>query len=149
MSMKNYLTASSFPFAWVILSPFLLYFAIFGLYPVVFSLYIGTVHWVGLQDAPVFNGLDNFIAFFLDSTYTDALWQSLFLGGLILVVNVFVGLLGAFLINQNIRGTKIHRVLWYMPALLPGIAVAQVFSLFLNHSSGVVNTFVSQLVVKF
>lgn len=138
--MKNYLTAKSYPFAWVILSPFLVYFAVFGLYPVLFSLFLGTVRWVGLQEAPVFNGLENFINFFQDTTYTDALWSSLFLGGLIMIVTVVVGLIGAYMINLGIRGTKVHRVLWYLPAVVPAIAITQVFSLFLNPTGGVFNT---------
>jgi ABC-type sugar transport system permease subunit len=142
--MKNYLTARSFPLAWIILAPFLAYFAVFGLYPVAFSLYLGTVHWVGLQDAPVFNGWDNFVAFFQDSTYTDALASSLFLGGLIMVVSVVVGLVGAYVINLGIRGTKVHRVIWYLPAVLPAIAVTQVFALFLNPSGGVFNAILAQ-----
>lgn len=140
MSRKNYLTSKSFPFAWVILSPFLLYFSVFGLYPVLFSLYLGTVRWVGLQEAPVFNGLDNFVNFFQDTTYTDALWSSLFLGGLIMAVTVILGLVGAYMINLGVRGTKVHRVLWYLPAVIPAIAITQVFSLFLNPTGGVFNT---------
>ena len=53
---------------YLFISPFFILFAIFGLYPLIFSLYLSTVQWDGLTD-PRFVGLQNFGTLFQDQQF--------------------------------------------------------------------------------
>jgi multiple sugar transport system permease protein len=139
LSNSNYLTSENYSRAWLILAPFAAYFLVFAGLPTGYALVLGFVDWVGVNGSPKFNGLANYVVFFSDPSYLKALWNTVFIGCLVMAVNVSVGLVGAFLINTDFRCAKAFRVIWYLPAITSTIAVSQVFSLFLNPSGGIVN----------
>src|SRR5262245_64456143 len=57
---------------YLFVSPFYIFFAIFALYPILFSIYLSFSEWKGL--GPIkFVGLDNYILLFKDKVF----WQSM------------------------------------------------------------------------
>ena len=54
------------------ISPFFILFAVFGLYPVLFSLYLSFVKWDGLTQIQ-WVGLDNFVNMLHDDIFFTAL----------------------------------------------------------------------------
>lgn len=76
----------------------------------------------------------------------DGFWRSMRLTVIYAVVTVPLGLLGALgvalLLNQNVRGIGLWRVLYYMPAVLPAVATALLWR-WMFSSSGLVNTALS------
>ncbi len=49
--------------AWLILTPILLYFSIFFLFPVISNFYISFTKWNGIRGAPVWIGLRNYLQY--------------------------------------------------------------------------------------
>jgi len=75
-------------------------FAIFGLYPILFSLYLSLVKWDGLT-VPKFVGLANFRTLFTDPAFFRAIWNTLLIG-IIYIPPMFIGaFLLAVLLNQQ------------------------------------------------
>jgi len=119
--------------------PFLLGFLIFTLYPMLASLYWSFTHYDGLN-APRWLGLNNY-RFLLtkDDVFRQALSNTLYL----VLVGVPIQLLAAFatalLLTMEIRGMAVYRTLYILPAFLPLVPVAFLWSFMFNGENGIVN----------
>jgi multiple sugar transport system permease protein len=140
MKTRNYLVQKNTGMAWMLLGPLMIYFLVFSGFPTAFALVLGFVKWVGITAPPVFSGLANFKQLFSEKMYLTALWNSFFIGGLLMCVNMIVGFLGAYFMNMDIKGRVLFRSLWFVPVVTAYIATAQIFMLFINPSAGVANT---------
>ena len=121
------------------ISPFFLLIAVFGLYPLIFSLYLSFMKWDGLT-APVSVGLENFVMLFSDGMFYTALWNTLVIG-LMYVPPMFVlAFLFASLLNsKRLRLRGLFRVGVFMPCITPMVVVAIVFTLLYSAESGLFN----------
>ncbi|WP_343422163.1 sugar ABC transporter permease [Candidatus Flexifilum breve] len=76
----------------------------------------------------------------------ESFWRSMRLTVVYAIVTVPLGLAGALavalLLNQNVRGMGIWRVLYYLPAVLPAVATALLWR-WMFSSSGLVNSALS------
>lgn len=125
--------------AWMLLGPILLYFLLFQAFPIVFGLGIGFTNWIGVTSRPTFAGLSNFTRFFSDPFYLRTLWNALYMGLLVMFVNVTVGFAGAVLLNAPMKGRTLIRSIWYLPAVTAPVATTQIFLMFIDPSSGIAN----------
>lgn len=145
MKTTNYLVQKSSALAWMLLCPLMIYFLIFSGFPTVFALVLGFLKWVGIGVTPTFAGIQNFKHLFTEKIYLTALWNSFFIGGLQMTVNVIIGFLGAFILNMNIKGRVLFRSFWFLPVVTAYIATAQIFMLFINPSAGVANVILKSI----
>ena len=76
----------------------------------------------------------------------DGFWRSMRLTVVYAAITVPLGLMGALgvalLLNQNVRGMGLWRVLYYLPAVLPAVATALLWR-WMFSSSGLINTALS------
>jgi multiple sugar transport system permease protein len=56
-------------------------------------------------------------------------------------VGLFVALMLALAMNQNVREVAIYRTILYMPSLIPAFAMSFIFIVFVNPQYGIVNQF--------
>ncbi len=130
-------------FYWLI-SPWIFGFLAFVLGPMVFSAYLSLTRW-NLLNRPVFIGLGNYQAMFKDPLF----WQSLKVTTIYALVSVPLtmafGLFLAVLLNQRVRGLSMFRTIFYLPSVISGVAVAEVFMWVFNPQFGVLNVFLSYL----
>ncbi|MGI6458926.1 MAG: carbohydrate ABC transporter permease [Candidatus Hydrogenedentales bacterium] len=124
---------------YLFISPFIFLFAVFGLYPLIFSLYLSFVKWDGLT-APVSVGIENFITLFSDEMFYTALWNTLLIG-LLYVPPMFVlaFLFASILNSKQLRLRGIFRAGVFMPCITPMVVVAIIFSLLYSAESGLFN----------
>lgn len=139
MRTTNYLIHKSNRMAWMLMGPLVVYFLIFSGFPVAFALVLGFLKWVGITATPVFAGIANFKRVLTDKIYLTALWNSFFIGGLLMCVNIVLGFFGAFFLNMKIKGRVLFRSFWVAPLVTAYIATSQIFMLFINPSAGVAN----------
>ncbi|CAM4386955.1 sugar ABC transporter permease [Paenibacillus phoenicis] len=123
----------------VILVPMFLAWLVVSGFPTLFGFVLGFFEWVGLADTPNFIWFDNFISFFQNPVYTDALWRSIWLGGLVTVITLGAGFFAALLMNLPLFGKGFYRSIWYIPAITATVATTQVFNIFLDSNNGVIN----------
>jgi multiple sugar transport system permease protein len=129
----------------VILSPMFLFWLFVSGFPTLFGFFLGFFEWVGLTDTPNFVWFDNFVSFFKNPVYTDALWRSIWLGGLVTAVTLLAGFGAALLMNLPLFGKGVYRSIWYIPAITSTVATTQVFNIFLDTNNGVINNFLRSI----
>jgi multiple sugar transport system permease protein len=94
-----------------------------------------------------FIGFQNYVKVFNDKFFWLGLRNTFTFIVLYLPINLFAGLLTAYLVNLDIKGTSIWRAIIYLPAVLPAIAVL-VLGKFIFYPNGLLNTFIEAFGVK-
>ena len=124
---------------YLFISPFFLLFAVFGLYPLVFSLALSFAKWNGLSEFRWVN-LANFDLLINDDVLLQSLWNTLVIG-LLYVPPMFVGaFIFAVLLNTSwlkLRG--LFRAAFFLPCVTPMVVVAIIFGLLLGQEEGLLN----------
>ncbi|HML20232.1 MAG TPA: sugar ABC transporter permease [Aggregatilinea sp.] len=133
--------------AYVFISPFYILFAIFGLFPVGYSLYLSLHDWNGVRPME-YVGLENYRYVF--SERGDLFWTSVQNSAIIFLLYVplmtFLALVLAVLLNSGyIKGFRFFRTTMFMPYVTSMIAAGFVFQIMLGSHEGMVNTVLSDL----
>jgi multiple sugar transport system permease protein len=119
-------------------SPWIVGFLIFTLYPILASFYysfceyrvLSPPHWVGLR---------NYVELFTDRDYfLQSLINTAFMF-LELPLALVLSLLIALLLNQKLRGMAFFRTLYYIPSVVPTVASSILWLWLLNPDYGLVN----------
>ena len=125
---------------WLFLLPALALYVVFLLYPMVSSLYISSTDWDGLSDSWNFVGLDNYQdIFFGDDISRRALRNNVVWTLFTLLVPTVLGLILAALLNGAVRGGTFFRSIFYLPGVLPLVAVGMIWGWMYNPNFGAVN----------
>jgi multiple sugar transport system permease protein len=120
-------------------SPWLVGFLGFNLYPALASLYYGFTNFKILQ-VPRWVGLDNYAALLNDPLFWKSLSNTLYLTVIGVPLAVVVALGIALLLNRRgIRGIGIFRTIFYLPVVIPGVSAAILWIFLLNPANGLVN----------
>ena len=126
------------------ISPFLFLFLVFGLYPLLFSLYLSFVKWDGLTQ-PNWIGLGNFVAMLDDDILVTSLWNTFVIGFLYVPPMLIAAFLFASLLNLSwlkLRG--VFRAAFFLPAVTPMVALSVVFGLLYGVETGFFNHLLTQ-----
>lgn len=103
--------------------PWLLGFLIWTLYPVAASLYYSFTSYNVFQP-PIWVGIDNYVRILTaDPTFWPSLKLTLLYGAISLPVGLALSLGVAMLLARNVRGIGVWRTLYYLPAVIPTVAV--------------------------
>lgn len=120
------------------ISPWLIGFALFNLYPLVSSFIFSLCQYDGMRE-PVFIGAQNYIELAQDDRFWTSLWNTMYMVMFGLPFTLLIALILALLLNQNRRGISIYRTLFYMPTLMPIVAMAILWQWLLNPEVGLIN----------
>ncbi|WP_338554904.1 sugar ABC transporter permease [Paenibacillus sp. KS-LC4] len=138
------LTKHKWPYLFV--APYFLSYAVFGLFPLLFTLYISFTNWdlFGNHD---FVGLDNYKQLFLHDTY---FWKSL--GNVLIYLVAYlpaliiVGMLCASLIESKfIRRKAFFRLGIFTPYMTTPVAIGIIFAMVFDWQGGMLNNFLVQI----
>ena len=130
------------------ISPWLVGFLGFTLYPAIASLYYSFTNFKILQE-PKWIGLGNYTALINDPLFWKSLGNTLYLTVIGVPLAVIVALGIALLLNRKgIRGIGIFRTIFYLPVVIPGVAAALLFLFLLNPTFGLVNDFIGIFGIK-
>lgn len=118
-----------------------LYFAI---WPTLTTIGLSFTTWDGILPAR-WNGIDNYLRIFTDSTLLNAILHSLVLIVFFSVIPVIIGLVLTGLLTQRVRrGMTFFRVVYFLPQVLPLVVVGITWR-WLYSEHGVVNQFLSSV----
>lgn len=125
------------------ISPWALGFLLFTVGPILASFYLAFTSYRG-YGSPDWVGLANFKQMF---TTDPIFWQS-FKVTLIYVLGflppgLILGFSIALLMNQNVAGITFFRTIYYLPAILTGVAVAIMWQFVFHKEFGVLNAILS------
>jgi cellobiose transport system permease protein len=123
-------------------APFFVMFLIFGLAPIIYSVYIAFFNWdaLGTQE---FIGLANFDELFLDTRFWNALINTLDIWLLSTIPMLIFSIgLAAILHNPALRGSTFFRTILLVPNITSVLAIAIVFGQLFGRDFGMVNIIV-------
>ncbi|GII84981.1 sugar ABC transporter permease [Sphaerisporangium siamense] len=124
---------------YLLISPYFLLFAVFGLFPLVFTL------WVSLRDyglaggEATYTGLDNYAALLADADFWNAVVNTIGIFALATVPQLVLALLLANALNKRLRGRLLLRLGVLVPLVTSVVAVAVVFTQLYGRDYGLVN----------
>lgn len=125
--------------------PWILGLIIFWGGPILASLYFSFTEY-SVTGTPRFLGLDNYVrAFTADDLFWSSLGRTFTFAVIFVPVAVGGALILAVMLNQNLRGTTFYRTIFFVPHLLPAVAIAVVWTFLLQPKLGPVNEFLRDL----
>jgi multiple sugar transport system permease protein len=128
---------------YVFASPWILSFLFLFLVPFVFLVYLSLTDARTSSIIMNFQGLKNFrnifIDIFIDRELGRQIMHTLIYVFLSVPVNMIFSLFLAMLLHTNVKGTKVFRVVFYLPTLVTIVAVALLWQYILNYN-GILNT---------
>jgi multiple sugar transport system permease protein len=125
--------------AYLFLLPFLLFFVIFVVYPMVMCVYTSFFDaQMGKED--VFIGFGNYIELWKDKEFLTALWNTVVIVAVSVPVTCAFSLWVASVISKmHIAATSALRCVFYLPVVTGSVAVTMVWKWMFNHYSGLFN----------
>jgi multiple sugar transport system permease protein len=130
--------------AYLFISPWVIGFMLLTIGPMMASLFftftqwdvLNEARWVGLKNYEDMFGSDRKMVF-------KALGNAAYLAGVGVPLGLTTGLLIALLLNAAARGIRVYRTIFYLPAIVPGIASAVLWSWVLNPEpvKGLINAY--------
>jgi cellobiose transport system permease protein len=124
------------PYAYI--APFFVIYAIFGLYPIVYTFWVSLHNWP-LGGTAKFIGLQNFTDLMSDDQFWNSVYNTLGIFVVSTVPQLMIALILANALNQKIRGRGFLRMAMAIPIITSTAAVAIVFNQLYNRDFGVVN----------
>lgn len=122
---------------YILISPWLIGFLTLTLGPMIYSFYLGFNEW-DLFTSPRWVGLANYYRLFTqDPIFGKALINTFYYAGLAVPSGMMAALGIAYLLNKPLRGMRVFRTLYYIPALVPAVATSLIFQRLLAPGVGV------------
>jgi cellobiose transport system permease protein len=127
------------PYAFV--APFFLLFALFGLYPLLWTAWISLHHTelIHADQTGAYAGFQNYVNLLHDSFFWNALWNTITLGLLSAIPQLLMALGLAHLLNYKLRASTFWRISVLAPFATSVAAATVVFAQLFNRDVGVVN----------
>lgn len=134
----------------IFILPFLVLFAAFVLYPIVYGLWISLHDWDFLLPGKPFVGLKNYTDLFTpDSVTSEPFWKSMRATGIFIVLSVplmiVIPLALAIALNKKFKGRNALRALFFAPYVLGVAVIGLLWRYLLDPNVGVVNYYLDQL----
>ncbi|WP_018751998.1 carbohydrate ABC transporter permease [Paenibacillus sanguinis] len=128
--------------AWLVfITPALLFYLGTVFIPIIQSLNYGFQDWNGIQEAK-YIGLGNYVKLFQDPYFWNSVQNNLIYVVIVVLMQVFIGLFFALLLSYVKKGSGIFRTLYYLPAVVVTVAIAQMFRNFYSlQPLGLLNMF--------
>ncbi|OCT15704.1 hypothetical protein A8709_13105 [Paenibacillus pectinilyticus] len=122
------------------ISPWFIVFLLFGLYPLLYGLYLSFTNYVGFNFAHLkLVGFDNYKNVFTDSDAMYALGRTLFISIIYVPLSTVIGLMLSLLLNRKVRGLGIFRTLFYLPSIVPVVSIGLIFRFMFAKQDGIIN----------
>ena len=127
--------------------PWVIGFLVFTLGPMVSSLHLSFTDYTLLAPGK-WVGIDNYTALSADPLFWQSLKVTITYTVMALPAQMLTALLLALLLNQHVRGISVFRVIFYLPAVISGVAVSLLWVWIFNPSFGLINALLAQVGIK-
>ncbi len=126
------------------ISPWIIGFLFFVVYPVGVSIYYSFCDYDVLQ-SPVWIGMLNYQDMARDPVFWKALTNTIYFAAVSLPLGLVISLLVAVLLNQKIQCRSLFRTIYFLPSLIPVVASAMIWLWILNGEFGLLNFALAKL----
>jgi len=129
---------------WLLSSPYLVYAAVFVVFPLAFSLYLVFHRWDGMA-APVFVGLGNLARLVQDPLFYRSILNTLEFLVIHIPLQIVFALLFAVALNSITWLRGLFRAVYFMPVVVSGVVVTILWQQLYSYDNGVLNTILTHL----
>lgn len=133
---------------YLFLSPFLVLFAVFGVFPIAFSLYLMFQQWDPVQglSAMKFVGFENIQFAFEDPWVWTSLFNTVWLAALSGIPQHLVAVPLAYLINERLnKGRNLVMGAYFLPYITSTVAIAMMFTTLFSTDYGLINSVIQKI----
>lgn len=125
--------------------PYFLIYISFSLFPVVYTFYVSLTEWSGFS-APVFVGLKNYATLLKDERFYDAMGNTLIFMGMIIPVQIVLGMLTAVILSSKKMIVRdAYRLMNFLPYITTPVAMGILFAILFDWQFGMINLILSAL----
>jgi multiple sugar transport system permease protein len=127
---------------YLFIAPFFLLFAVFGLFPLLFSIYLSLHQWNPAEGLHTMQwvGVENYLFALSDPWFHDSLYNTLWFALVAGVPQHLVALPLAFFIHQRVRrGRNLLVGAYFVPYITSSVAIALIFSTLYSRDYGLIN----------
>lgn len=129
--------------AYLFLSPTLVIFSAFILFPVLFSLYLSFHKWNMFSQERSFVGLENYVRAMQSAEFWSVLKNTLVYTLGTVPLNMMLALWVAYLLNKKVFGKKFLRTAFFTPVIISSVAAAVIWRWIYEPNFGLLNHFLS------
>lgn len=122
-----------------LVTPAVILVVVFFLYPLASAIYYSLIDFNGVDPSPPFVGLSNYVQMFQDPEVWHALRNNLIWIVIGTISPIVIGFVLALMIWSVRRGARIYRLMFFLPYVLPGIAIGIIWSWIYDPISGWLN----------
>lgn len=127
------------------ISPWLLGFAMFTLYPVIASFYYSFTSYDVLTP-PKWVGFSNYMQLFTkDNLFWKSLYNTFYYTIFSVPLSMVFGIALAALLNMKVKGMAVYRTIYYLPTIVPVVASSVLWMWMLDPQMGIVNGILQSL----
>lgn len=124
------------------ISPWIVGFFLFLVYPVLANFYLGLTQYSGFGE-PQWVGVQNYAELIRDPLFWTSLYNTFYYVILAVPLGVFVAIALALAMNQKVREVAVYRTLLYLPSIAPIFALSMMLIWLLNPRYGLFNYLLS------
>ena len=136
--MNKILTKQNFTIL-AFISPWLIGFLSFGIYPILISFYYSLCQYDVLRE-PMYVGLENYRTILYEDIYFwKTIWNTFYYTFLRVPINILLSLLIAILLNRTLRASGLIRATFFLPSLVSGVALSVIWVWIFNPQIGLLN----------
>lgn len=136
--------AKRFKYAYLFIAPFFILWLVFGLFPLLWSLFLSFHRWNGFSEMK-YVGLQNYQRILDDPVFWQAVSNTIYLWlGHIVIMFVLALFLAVVLNMKSLRGRVFFRAVWFTPYVLGTAGIALVFGLIFDQHYGPLNAVLGQ-----
>ncbi len=122
--------------------PWVVFFSVFSVIPIFYSVYMSMTDWGLSGPKEGFIGLENYKTAFGSTDFWHSMKVTVQFAVWAVPLSVLSGLTSALFLNTNVRGLRTFRMLFYIPVISSGVAIAVMWGWILS-PDGLLNGFLS------
>jgi len=146
--LKSRKTRRDMMWGLIFISPWIIGFLLFNLYPTLASFYYGFTN-KALIKPPEWVGIANYTKMFTkDDLFVKAIVNTIYMVVFGVSLNIIFAFFTALLLNMEIKGLSVYRTIFYLPTIMPPVAGVLLWLWILNPRYGILNYFLSLIGIR-
>lgn len=125
---------------YIIMAPFVIAFILYRLFPMAWGLYMSFTNYSGFNLGTLKTvGFENYKHVFTDSQAFSSLGRTALIGLVVQPLTIIICNTMAIFLSLKIKGVGVFRTLFYIPSIIPAVAVGTIWNGMFLRDGGVIN----------
>lgn len=132
---------------YLFIAPWFISYFIFGLFPMVLSFIMSFTDWPVIGE-PTFVGLENYRDLLVDRSFHNSLWVTIRYAIVAVPIGMAASFTIALIMASKTKGLSVYRTIYYLPAVVSGVAVGIIWRWILDPNNGLINNLLAIIGIK-